>query len=113
MQAMRTAWLLALVASSGCAQTIYSDAQLLSEGDQAYQRLDCARASRFLFDGVNFIQIEALRRIQAGEELFLDYGLDAGDGVPEDFPCRCGDGLPRFLRDPIAAPSNRQHCQLL
>ncbi len=41
-------------------------------------------------DGANFIQIEALRRIHAGEELFLDYGLDVGDGVPEDFPCRCG-----------------------
>lgn len=41
-------------------------------------------------DGANFIQIETLRKIAAGEELFLDYGLDAGEGVPEDFPCRCG-----------------------
>lgn len=41
-------------------------------------------------DRANFIQIEALRRIKAGEELFLDYGLDAGEGVPEDFPCLCG-----------------------
>ncbi len=41
-------------------------------------------------DGATFIQIEALRRIKAGEELFLDYGLDAGEGAPEDFPCRCG-----------------------
>lgn len=39
---------------------------------------------------VNFIQIETLRKIAAGEELFLDYGLDAGEGAPEDFPCRCG-----------------------
>ncbi len=41
-------------------------------------------------DGANFIQIETLRKIAAGEELFLDYGLDAGEGLPEDFPCRCG-----------------------
>lgn len=40
--------------------------------------------------GASFIQIEALRRIKAGDELFLDYGLDAGDGAPEDYPCRCG-----------------------
>jgi SET domain-containing protein len=42
-------------------------------------------------DGANSIQIEALRQIGAGEELFLDYALDAGDGVPEDFPCLCGE----------------------
>ncbi len=36
------------------------------------------------------IVIEALRPIKAGEELFLDYGLDAGSGEPEDFVCRCG-----------------------
>lgn len=41
-------------------------------------------------DGSCTIEIEALRRIKAGEELFLDYGLDAGDRAPEDFPCHCG-----------------------
>ena len=41
-------------------------------------------------DGANWIQIETLRTIAAGEELFLDYGLDVGEAQPEDFPCRCG-----------------------
>jgi uncharacterized protein len=36
------------------------------------------------------IVIEALRRIEVAEELFLDYSLDAGSGAPEDFSCRCG-----------------------
>ena len=36
------------------------------------------------------VEIEALRRIPRGAELFLDYGLDVGDNDPGDYPCRCG-----------------------
>ena len=41
-------------------------------------------------DGPNWIQIETLGKIAAGEELFLDYGLAVEGSLPEDFPCRCG-----------------------
>lgn len=40
--------------------------------------------------GAPWIVIEALRRIEAGEELFLDYSLDAEVDSPEDFACSCG-----------------------
>lgn len=40
-------------------------------------------------DGELFIVIEARRRIGVGEELFIDYSLDAGPGDPADFPCHC------------------------
>jgi SET domain-containing protein len=36
------------------------------------------------------ITIRALRRIRAGEELFLDYALDVGGEDPAEYPCRCG-----------------------
>lgn len=36
------------------------------------------------------IVIEALRPIDAGEELFLDYSLDADAESQADFACRCG-----------------------
>jgi SET domain-containing protein len=36
------------------------------------------------------IQIETRRRIKAGTELTLDYGLAAESGAPADYPCRCG-----------------------
>ena len=36
------------------------------------------------------VEIEALRPIDAGSELLLDYQLQIDDGRPEDFPCRCG-----------------------
>lgn len=39
--------------------------------------------------GDPWIVIEALRRIEAGEELFLDYSLDAGVDSQEDFTCSC------------------------
>src|SRR5438105_3572050 len=35
-------------------------------------------------------EIEALRRIARGAELFLDYGLDVGEADPLEYPCRCG-----------------------
>jgi SET domain-containing protein len=41
-------------------------------------------------DGQAWIEIETLRPIKAGAELFLDYQLDAGDSQPEDFLCACG-----------------------
>lgn len=41
--------ILVLVAAPAAAQTIYSDAQLLEQGNRAYQQADCALASRFLF----------------------------------------------------------------
>lgn len=41
--------------------------------------------------GVPQIVIEARRRIQRGEELFIDYALDVGqDASPLDYPCCCG-----------------------
>jgi len=36
------------------------------------------------------VVIETRRRVQAGEELFIDYALDIGDDDPEEYPCRCG-----------------------
>lgn len=41
-------------------------------------------------DGERCIEIEALRSIAPGAELFLDYALDAGDNDPADYACRCG-----------------------
>jgi SET domain-containing protein len=40
--------------------------------------------------GENWIEIEALTRIEPGDELFLDYSLDPGAGEPADFRCLCG-----------------------
>jgi SET domain-containing protein len=45
--------------------------------------------------GEPWIVIEALRRIEAGEELFLDYSLDADVDSPEDFACGCGSATCR------------------
>ena len=41
-------------------------------------------------DGTLSVQIEALRPIRKGDELFLDYSLDIGDDASGDYPCRCG-----------------------
>lgn len=38
-----------LVLSTGAAAQSYSDSQLLAEGQQAWERLQCVRAARFLF----------------------------------------------------------------
>jgi SET domain-containing protein len=54
--------------------------------------------------GQPWIVIEALRRIRAGEELFLDYSLDAGADSQEDFACRCGS--PRCRGTLIRAPAS-------
>lgn len=40
--------------------------------------------------GEPWIVIEALRRIEAGEELLLDYSLDVSADSQEDFTCDCG-----------------------
>lgn len=40
--------------------------------------------------GESWIEIEAIRRIRASAELFIDYSLNAGDNDPADYPCRCG-----------------------
>lgn len=40
--------------------------------------------------GEPWIVIEALRPIEAGEELLLDYGLDVSADSQEDFTCDCG-----------------------
>jgi SET domain-containing protein len=41
-------------------------------------------------DGRPQVVIEALRDIDAGEELFIDYALDVGDADRADYACRCG-----------------------
>lgn len=53
-------------------------------------------------DGETWIEIEALQPIKAGAELFLDYGLDASNLDPADFPCRCGA---RVCRGTLVAPT--------
>lgn len=53
-------------------------------------------------DGGSRIEIEALRTIRPGEEFFLDYGLDAGEGTADDFPCRCGA---QACRGTLVAPT--------
>ena len=45
--------------------------------------------------GVLAVQIEALRPIRKGDELFLDYSLDIGEDASVDYPCRCGATLCR------------------
>lgn len=55
--------------------------------------------------GELWIQVEALRRIRAGAELFLDYSLDPGGSPHEGFGCRCGSSRCRgtLLAIPQAA----------
>lgn len=47
------------------------------------------------------IVIRTLRRIRAGEELFIDYRLDVGANDPSVYRCRCGS--PR-CRGTLAGP---------
>lgn len=54
-------------------------------------------------EGESWIEIEALVRIEAGAELFLDYQLDAGDSQAEDFRCACGTAACRNTM--IAVPA--------
>lgn len=49
------------------------------------------------------IVIEALRPINAGEELFLDYRLDPGSDSQEDFACHCGTSRCRGTLVSLAA----------
>lgn len=39
--------------------------------------------------------VRAIRRIRAGEELFLDYALVIDGDDPADYPCACGTGACR------------------
>ena len=45
--------------------------------------------------GAPQIDIEALRHIPAGSELFIDYDLDPGQHDPAAYACRCGAPLCR------------------
>ena len=40
--------------------------------------------------GKLIVTVRALRRIRAGEELFLDYALVIDGDNPADYPCACG-----------------------
>jgi SET domain-containing protein len=51
--------------------------------------------------GALSIEIEALRRIAPGEELFLDYSLDIAGDRSEAYPCTCGAA---DCRGTMAAP---------
>ncbi len=51
---------------------------------------NCAAVEVTAEDGTVDVVIQTLRRVRAGEELFLDYALDIGDQAPEAYPCRCG-----------------------
>lgn len=52
------------------------------------------------------IEIEALRDIDAGEELLLDYALDASGDDPTAYACRCGRPRCRgtMLGEPAVMP---------
>lgn len=67
-----------------------------SEGGNALRHLNhscapnCAAYEVTDADGRLQIAIETRRRIRAGEELFIDYALDAGADAAAEFPCACG-----------------------
>lgn len=75
-----------------------SDGSLIdgSEGGNLTQHINhscepnCAAYEVEDDDGELAIQIETLREIEAGEELFLDYSLDAESDDPSVFDCWCG-----------------------
>jgi uncharacterized protein len=52
-------------------------------------------------DGEIHIVIRTLRRVKAGEELFIDYRLEVPDEDVEHYPCRCGTA---GCRGTMAAP---------
>jgi SET domain-containing protein len=54
--------------------------------------------------GEPWIVIEGLRRIRSGEELFLDYSLDAGSDTTEAYTCHCGTKACRGTLIGIADP---------
>lgn len=96
-----------LVAAPGLAQTIYSDAMLLSEGRRAYQRSDCLAASRFLFayqqrDTAQLRQDAGLRAdlalaLRACEEHLASGARTAGVSGKADDPSAAGAPPPRPL----------------
>ena len=51
---------------------------------------NCAAMETLDEDGELWIEIATRQRIRAGEELFIDYALDIGNGDPAAYPCRCG-----------------------
>ncbi|HKX41762.1 MAG TPA: SET domain-containing protein [Burkholderiaceae bacterium] len=56
---------------------------------------------RYGAGGELVLRVRALRRIQAGEELFLDYALETDGDDPSDYPCACGH---ERCRGTMAAP---------
>ena len=65
---------------------------------------NCAAVEVTAEDGTLDVVIQTLRRVRAGEELFLDYALDIGDQSPEAYPCRCGSRRCRGTMAREAAP---------
>ena len=58
-------------------------------------------------DGELELVVRAIRRIRAGEELFLelDYALVIGGNDPADYPCACGPHLCRGTISPAEPAS--------
>jgi SET domain-containing protein len=65
-------------------------------------------------DGRPQIVIETHRKVRAGEELFIDYALDAPDADPAEFPCHCGSARCRgsMLADPSPPVPSREPAAL-
>jgi SET domain-containing protein len=64
---------------------------------------NCAAFETETDTGELSIVIEALRPIEVGDELFLDYSLDPGTDSQEDFACHCGSSQCRGTLVAVAA----------
>lgn len=60
---------------------------------------------RYADNGDLELVVRAVRRIRAGEELFLDYALVIDGDDPADYPCACGTGACRGTMAACAAES--------